>query len=248
MPGFVDIHSHVVPSGDDGAADLEEGLALCRMAARHGTVVLFGTPHVWPYDGLSEAREREVRAAWQAMAEAAAAFGLTLELGFELTPAEARLDEDPARYRLGELDAVLVELPFRGELDLVVATAEHVEAAGLTPILAHPERSEVVAGDPARARELRSRGWLVQVNASSLLGKHGRREAAAGWTLVEEGTADLVASDGHRTSRPAVLDAAHAAARERVGQERADALFDGTALAGISRRRPPRSRAATPGA
>lgn len=248
MPGFVDIHSHVVPSGDDGAADVGEGLALCRMAAEHGTVVLYGTPHVWPYDGLTDEREREVRAAWATMAATAAAFGLTLELGFELTPAEARLDEDPARYRLGELDAVLVELPFRGELDLVIATAEHVESAGLTPILAHPERSEVVAADPARVRALRGRGWLVQVNASSLLGKHGRRESAAGWQLLEDGTADLVASDGHRTSRPAVLDAAHAAAVERLGRERADGLFDGSALAGISRRRPPRSRAATPGA
>ena len=31
---FVDCHSHVVPSGDDGAATIEDGLALCRSAAR----------------------------------------------------------------------------------------------------------------------------------------------------------------------------------------------------------------------
>ena len=42
-----------------------------------------------------------------------------------------------------------------------------------------------------------------------------------------------MASDGHRTTRPPFLDAAHAAVRERIG-ERADALFDGTALAGLA--------------
>jgi len=34
---FVDCHSHVVPSGDDGAATIQDGLALCHSAAKHGT-------------------------------------------------------------------------------------------------------------------------------------------------------------------------------------------------------------------
>src|SRR5262245_32589074 len=54
---YVDVHSHVVPSGDDGAATIDEGLALCREAADHGTSVLYGTPHVWPLDGLAPERE-----------------------------------------------------------------------------------------------------------------------------------------------------------------------------------------------
>ena len=45
---FVDVHSHVVPSGDDGARSIEEGLDLCRAAVAAGTSVLFATPHVWP--------------------------------------------------------------------------------------------------------------------------------------------------------------------------------------------------------
>ena len=36
MPGFVDVHSHVVPAGDDGAATIEEGLELCRLAYEAG--------------------------------------------------------------------------------------------------------------------------------------------------------------------------------------------------------------------
>lgn len=82
---FVDVHSHVVPSGDDGAAGVGEGEVLCRDAARHGTGVLFATPHVWPHLPLTVEREREVRARF---AELAPRAGLDLRLGFELTPAE----------------------------------------------------------------------------------------------------------------------------------------------------------------
>src|SRR2546430_2654736 len=80
---FVDCHSHVIPSGDDGAASVQEGLALCRSAAEHGTAVLFGTPHVWPYFTLSAEREVEIREVYQRMRPHA---GLELRLGFELTP------------------------------------------------------------------------------------------------------------------------------------------------------------------
>ena len=226
---FVDVHSHVVPSGDDGAQSLEDGLALCRLAAEHGTGTLFATPHVWPEQSLSAERETAVRSAHERMAAEAASFGLDLRLGFELTPSRALLHEEPARYRLGDLPLVLMELPFWGELDLAWRLAEHVQRAGLTPLIAHPERAESVHEDPRLAYAFAER-WPVQVNASSLLGRHGPVCEQLGWRLVEEEIAGIVASDGHRTTRPAVLDETYAAAVVRVGEERALPLFSGHAL------------------
>jgi protein-tyrosine phosphatase len=129
---------------------------------------------------------------------------------------------------------VLLEVPFHGPLALAVRLAEHVAAAGLLPVIAHPERSEAVLADPPAAASLRERGWLLQVNATSLLGYHGPDQEEAAWALVEGGLADLVASDGHRVARPPHLDEAHRAVRTRVG-EGADRLFDGSAL-GLARR------------
>ena len=226
---FVDVHSHVVPSGDDGAKSREQGLELCARAARRGTGVLFATPHVWPMLPLTEEREAAVREAAAAMAPAAAQAGLELRLGFELTPTPALLEEDPRRYRLEGLEAVLMEVPFRGSLTLSERLAEHIEAAGLMPVIAHPERSQDVLETPSLAARLRERGWLLQLNGSSLLGHHGPEIEAAGWELVDRGLADLVGSDGHRNTRPPLLDQAYRAVRARVG-ERADALFDGRAL------------------
>ncbi|HSC73469.1 MAG TPA: CpsB/CapC family capsule biosynthesis tyrosine phosphatase [Gaiellaceae bacterium] len=223
---FVDCHSHVVPSGDDGAATVEDGLALCHTAAQHGTTVLFATPHVWPHLTLTEDRERDVRKAFEQMRRHAA---LDLRLGFELTPSRALLAEDPARYVLEGTDRVLMEVPFTGPADLVFELAAHVESAGLQPVIAHPERTEAVLDDPAVADELAERGWTVQVNATSLTGRHGPEIEQLAWLLVETGVATVVASDGHRTTRPAHLDDAYRLARTRIG-ERAAALFDGSVL------------------
>ena len=242
MGSFVDCHSHVVPSGDDGAATVQDGLALCRSAAQHGTAVLFATPHVWPYFTLSAEREAEIRSAFERMRPHA---GLELRLGFELTPARALLDEDPRRYVLEGTDCVLMEVPFTGPPDVLYALAEHVESAGLRPVIAHPERTEAVLGDPAIATDLAAEGWMLQVNATSLIGRHGPEPEELGWSLLEQGHGRLVASDGHRLTRPAHLDEAYSLAKERLG-ERAASLFDGSAL-GVTPSRTA-SRAASTGA
>jgi protein-tyrosine phosphatase len=241
---FVDCHSHVVPSGDDGAATVQDGLALCQSAARHGTALLFATPHVWPYFTLSDEREAEIRAAHERMRPHA---GLELRLGFELTPAPALLEEDPARYVLEGTDCVLMEVPFSGPPDLLFALGEHVEAATLRPVIAHPERTEAVLEDPSIAEQLAERGWTLQVNATSLLGRHGPEPQELGWSLLERGIGKAVASDGHRTTRPAQLDEAYELVTKRLG-ERALRLFDGSALGLAVTQSPTASRAASTGA
>jgi len=230
---FWDVHSHVVPSGDDGAKSLEEGIALCRTASERGTSVLFATPHVWPSLTLTEDREQRVREAHAELAGEASSFGLDLRLGFELTPAAPLLDDDVERYRLGDLPAVLMELPFQGSLRLAEALGERIQGSGLMPVIAHPERSEAVVGDPGLAAGLRERGWLLQLNATSVLGYHGPAIELTAWGLLEEGVVDLFGSDGHRTARPATLDDAYRLVEARMG-ERARKFFDGSALAGLA--------------
>lgn len=234
MTGFVDVHSHVIPSGDDGARSVEAGLALCLEAGRRGTRVLYGTPHVWPSLPLTPERERAVRAAHAEMAPLLAGHGLDLRLGWELTPSDRLLEQDPGRYRLGELDFVLMEVPFHGSLALAERLGEHIEGSGLTPIVAHPERAEGVREEMESVASFRERGWLIQVNATSILGAHGHEQESAAWSLLRGGLADLVASDGHRSSRPPHLDEAHRLARARLG-EGVDPLFDGSSLVGRDR-------------
>jgi protein-tyrosine phosphatase len=240
--GFVDCHSHVVPSGDDGAQSLAEGIELCELAAQNGTEVLYATPHVSPLLPLSQQREHAIGAAFAELRELVP---LELRLGYELTPMPSLLLESPERYRLGATELVLVEVPFMGPPGELRAVAEHIEAAGLVPLIAHPERTEAVRSDRSLPEWLAERGWPLQVNGSSLLGRHGEEAESIGWELIDRGLATIVASDGHRLTRPARLDEAYELVRERVGEEAALELFDGTLLRNA---RPIPSRAAAPGA
>jgi protein-tyrosine phosphatase len=223
---FVDCHSHVVPSGDDGATSLRQGIELCRGAQRHGTAILFATPHVWPELPLTEEREAAVRKAYDEMRPHA---GLELRLGFELTPHPRFLREEIARYELDGTGKVLVEVPFAGGADLLFQVAEHIERSGFRPVIAHPERTESVLDDPGLAGELAARGWLLQVNGTSVVGLHGPGPEELAWRFLEDGTASLVASDGHRATRPPHLDTAYELVVARLG-ERAASFFDGSAL------------------
>ena len=61
-------------------------------------------------------------------------------------------------------------------------------------------------------------------------GRETAKRVELGWGLLERGVASIVASDGHRPTRPPYLDGAYALAVRRLGEERALPMFDGTNL------------------
>lgn len=237
MPGFVDVHSHVVPSGDDGAESIEEGLALCRVAMEAGTSILFATPHAHaPWDSFprTPARDRLYAASFVEMRTEVAAWGLDLRRGWEVYPSEIACN-DPAELVLEGTRGVLIEFPgawleIGDAIGVVAEAAAAVEAAGLVPVLAHPERCRAVAADPGSVRLFAERGWLLCLNATSVVGRHGATAERTAWALLEAGLVALVASDAHGISRPPRLDQAYATVREHLGDAVAGSLFDGSAL------------------
>ena len=45
MEKMIDIHAHILPGIDDGAADIGEALHMARMAADSGVTAIAATPH-----------------------------------------------------------------------------------------------------------------------------------------------------------------------------------------------------------
>jgi protein-tyrosine phosphatase len=237
-PWIVDVHSHLVPTGDDGVRTFDEGLELCRQAVRHGTHVLYATPHVhasWDHFPLTAKRRALYDEAFPVMRKQCATFGLDLRRGFEIYPGVLPDSADLREFRLSGSNGYLIEFPGSwtpepDPLKLVWAEAERAERAGLRPVLAHPERCAEVAANPQRVARFRERGWLIALNAMSLDGRHGPKARKTAWRLLELGLGDLVASDSHRASRPPQLDWAYDLVARRLGAERARPLFDGSAL------------------
>jgi protein-tyrosine phosphatase len=239
--GFVDVHSHVVPSGDDGARTVAEGLQLCRQAAEQGTRLLFATPHAHvagsPHP-VTEERIERARAGFEEMRDECAAFSLELRLGWELAPGGALVGEI-ADYELEGTGAVLLEVPgpWFGYADPIKALREQfdeIRTAGLGIVLAHPERSREVQRQPELVLPFVAEGALICFNGDSFLGSHGSVPERCAWRLLELGAGDLIASDAHRPGRPSRLREAFGVIAARLGQERALALVDGSALSRLA--------------
>lgn len=237
MTGFVDLHTHVIPSGDDGAPSIEAGMALCREMAAEGTQVVYGTPHAHPPDSwfpISEERIALARRSYAEMKPRCAEFGLDLRLGWELSATGALIGV-LSDYVLEGTRAILLELPgpwfsFEDEVAVTREQAAAIRAAGFEVVLAHPERSPGVQRRPELLLELAEEGALVCFNADSFVGGHGEACEQCGWRLLELGIGDFVASDAHRPERPSRLREAVEAIAARYGEERALTLAQGAAL------------------
>jgi len=246
---MIDLHSHILPGVDDGVATVEEARALARSVLADGATAIAATPHVRDDYPTSAARmEDGVAALRQDFGEQ----GIELEV---LTGGELSLDrlaaldaDELRRFSLaGSERYVLVEFPYAG-WPLGLESAIHaLGAAGLTALIAHPERNRTVQERPERLERAIGAGALVQVTASSVDGRGGPAAGAAARRLLELGFVHVLASDAHS---PAVREAGLAAAAAAIGdpalaghlvQEVPAAIVAGTAIPALPRlRRRPR--------
>jgi protein-tyrosine phosphatase len=198
----IDLHSHILFGLDDGPETVEGSIEFARASVADGVEVIAATPHVrddWPTTPAQ--MEAGVAAVQAGLREAAVPLQVVSggEIAFDRI---ADLDrEDLRRFGLaGNPTYLLVEPPYYGwPLDLEQVLFR-VRAAGITPVIAHPERNGEVQADPARLRPLVEAGALVQLTASSVAGRGGRAARATSFELLDAACAHLISSDAHSSS------------------------------------------------
>jgi protein-tyrosine phosphatase len=166
----------------------------------------------WPTDpAVMEDRLAELRAELQS-----AGIPLDVRGGGEIAIEWLTLPlEELRRFGLGGNPRyLLVETPYYGWPRKLAGVLFALCAAGITPVLAHPERNAEVQARPQCLVPLVKEGVLVQVTAASVDGRIGRRAQQCGLVLVERGLAHLLASDAHH---PSVRAVGMAAAAKAVG-------------------------------
>jgi protein-tyrosine phosphatase len=213
----IDLHSHILPGLDDGAATLEDALGIAEAAVADGIRIVAATPHVRSdYLASPEQMERLVDSLRQELRDA----GVPLEL---LPGGEIALDRLPElgddelrRFGLaGNPKYLLLEAPYFGWPLGLEDTLFQLQLRGFTAVLAHPERNGDVQASPERLAPLVERGTLVQLTAASLDGRLGSGPKKTGLRLLELGLAHLLASDAHApTLRQIGMSAAVGAIRD----------------------------------
>ena len=227
---MIDLHSHVLPGLDDGAVDETAALAMCRMAAADGIATMVATPHL--FGGFGVARPDLISLAAERLRLRLAEENIGLDLRWA---GEMPLMENAVElYRSGAWPAydatrryVLLEMPpIRNGLGALRDTIFRLRLEGATPVLAHPERLDLL-DDSATVEGLRIQGAVLQITAACLLAPdsrgHGR---AVEW--IRRGWVHAVASDAHDVEfRPPRLAAARRWLADHFGAPLADDLTCG---------------------
>jgi len=241
---MIDLHCHILPGLDDGAETLASAVAMARLAVEDGIDTIVATPHLFKGgaafpdgDPFAEKR-RDLEMALQTER-----IPVSLKLGAEVHIAHTLMSElGKNRKRLVVNDSayMFVEFPSDHIYPSVRGLFFELMSAGITPIIAHPERNAVFAQKPELLYELVRMGALAQVNRGSLVGVYGKTAADAAVHFLGCNLINFIASDGHDTGSLApILSDAVERAESLVGREGAIALVSSNPQAVLEDREVP---------
>jgi protein-tyrosine phosphatase len=217
-----ELHFHLLPGVDDGPATVEESVALARMAIADGTTTVITTPH---------ARLVDVRAVPDYVRALRARLAAE-RVALRVLPGLEIAQDDVARLSDDQLEVVahgppgrrwvLLEAPVSADPSPFPHAARTLMAHGYGVLIGHPERCRGLMTAAGMLEELLVAGARLQLNGSSLTGRHGQDALSWALELALSGRAEVVASDAHGAARRPVLSASVAALR-RAGMSTAGA-------------------------
>lgn len=195
LQGFTDWHSHILPGVDDGIRTMEESLATLDAYEQQGVRKVWLTPHIMEdcpntTDRLRQ-RFEELKQEYKGNIELSLASENMLDSLFEERLAKRDL------LPIGEKENhLLVETSYMNPPYGMDEMVEGILSAGLTPILAHPERYRYMEQDDYF--KWKERGMLFQCNYISLIGGYGETARKKLEWLLKNNMIDFTGSDMHR--------------------------------------------------
>jgi len=209
---FVDIHCHLLPDVDDGAADMREALAMARMSVAEGTTTIIATPH--QLGAYAHVKVDDIRRRAADLQKQLSTANIPLRV---LPGADVRVEPGVAQaiargevLTLGDHKKhVLLELPHEIYVPLEPVLQE-LWARKLVGVLSHPERNQGVLREPGLLMPLVDAGCLLQVTAGSVCGMFGPQcQQLCEW-LLGEGLVHFVATSAHNSrTRPPMMGGAY---------------------------------------
>jgi protein-tyrosine phosphatase len=225
---MVDLHCHVLPGVDDGAKCISDSLEMLRKAAAAGIETVVATPHLLRGIYEMEFLEREQMVAGLQKAADENGIDIQIKSGVECYLSREILEDTS---KLGELTLnnngkyILVELPMQAIPSYAEdALLSGLNAQGITPVLAHPERNMGICGNPNILFDFVMKGCIAQLNVGSILGYFGRRIRKVARILLTHNLVHVIASDMHSPNSP-TLDQVVPVVEKLLGPERTSRML-----------------------
>ena len=225
---MIDIHCHILPNVDDGSESLEESIEMAKIAESEGITRIVNTSHC--HFDFKYKKGNELKLELEKFNQALKEENINIEvlLGNELYYTSDLIE------RFNELDFfsmnnskyILMEfspINFPKNIEDVIY---EIKIRGYIPIIAHAERYKQVQEDVNIVLDCIKEDALIQVNASSILGKNGEKAEDTSKKLLDNNMVHFVATDAHSSNRrrPLIKDSYNYILKN-YGKEVSEKLF-----------------------
>lgn len=192
---MIDIHSHIIYGVDDGAQSQDQSLRMICEAERSGIKVIVATPHVRDQSLNYEKLEEN----FQNLSRKASEYGVVLKLGCEahIHTDIVTLYKSNKVLTLGNSRHMLIEFPFNYIPLYTNDLLYKLRLEGIAVVIAHPERYRYFVDDFNLFLRFLDTGCLMQLDAASIIGKHGSRIKSFCKKVIKMKKAHFVSSDAH---------------------------------------------------
>lgn len=219
---LIDIHTHLVPSVDDGSQTLSESISIIKKMIEDGITDIVCTPHfqsvvtkasyeeqVNKFNELKEVVKKEELA-------------VSLYLGFEvryrefLSPSYENLTINNTKY-------ILLEFDFYNYMDIEEISTNFI-SQGYKVIIAHVERYTYLKYEDYV--QLKSMGVLLQVNAKPIVYPKTKQLKKTISKMLKDKLVDFIASDVHNLdTRRNHLKEAYEYLKGKIDKKYLDEIF-----------------------
>lgn len=235
---MIDIHCHILPGVDDGAALFAESLEMAKQAEKEGIRKIVATPH--HQNGKYHNVKTDII---QKTAELNNYFQAE-QVDLEVLPGqETRINGEMVKdFENGEIVTLanvstylFVELPSGHVPHYTGQLLFDLQMKGLTPVIVHPERNAELMEQPDKLYKLVNNGAVTQITAASFTGYFGKKIQRFTFDLIEANLTHFIASDAHNTTnRTFKMDEARSLLEKKYGvdmlfyfMENAELIVDG---------------------
>lgn len=203
MTGMVDIHCHLLPYVDDGAVDLVEAVDLLRTQWEKGVHSVILTPHFRHnfFETPQCVIDKQLLRLKKETKDIDGIPKMYLTREYYVCKYFMEMIECEDLLSIGKNKSILIEFPRYQNYNTIFEQITRIIELGYTPIIAHVERYICIVKDFELVKNLVDLGALIQVNASSVMGKNGFKKKHFCNKIIRNDWVNFIASDSHNMDK-----------------------------------------------
>jgi len=200
---MIDFHNHVVPNIDDGSISLDMSIQMIEKAFKDGFTTIINTIHLnHPTVHVDKNKIKSYNDSCKNLEKECAKRNIFVKI---IPSAEVYYDEQildmclqnnvliNEKYMLIEFNPSIT--PYMLEENFY-----QLQLRGIIPIIAHPERYNMVQRNINIIKSWIKKGYLIQINSKSIIDKNKILNATIN-KIIKDGLFHLIGSDAHNDGK-----------------------------------------------